>query len=77
VTSLHEPLGGHPKNLQLRDYLRPQRPTVGYLLQDAAAEWKRLREVRVPVRVALVFMALRVVQRLSYHRGWEEGIGGP
>jgi hypothetical protein len=73
VTSVPDQATGDRHEVAFEKLLRPQRPTARFLLNDAAGEWRRLREGDVPIWEALVFVALRIVQRYSYHQGWEEG----
>jgi hypothetical protein len=75
VTNLHEIPGEPPKEPVLRDYLRPQTPALGLLLRESTAEWKRLRDKGFPMWTSMAFVALRIIQRMSYHRGWQDGAG--
>lgn len=52
----------------------PPPATFGAVLRDLRWQWALYREDGLPLRERVVFLGLRVAQRLAYNAGW--WIGG-
>lgn len=54
--------------------LVPPRLSLRAISADLLADWRIYQRERVPFRDRLVFLFLRVSQRIAYNLGWNNGI---
>ncbi len=55
------------------DTLRPPKITLYNLYKDIKWHLKLYRKGNLPLKVRIQFVYLRIVQRISYNKGWKEG----
>jgi len=55
------------------DTLKPPKISIYNLFKDIRWHIKLYNEANLPLKTKIQFICLRIVQRISYNKGWEKG----